>query len=700
MVHKLTNKSKIMQESANKQNPASTPQQATWIWYPGDFEVWLGNIFNNRRTERGAMFPPFWKQDSHYVTVEFSKAFDVPEDETITIACEGQFNLMLDGRLQFGMPQTFLVPKGQHKLNLKVWNQATPPALYIDGKTIKTDSTWLATYEDKIWIDENGVAHGSGIYVPAAHWHFDSISTPPSSFQLEREELRPVCCHTLAANKTLYDFGKETFGYLKVKNLKGSLHIYYGESAEEAQDKEHCETLDVLTSDLRPQTSDLGSKAFRYVYIEAEEGTVYDEVLMDYEYASHDLSHSGSFRCSDEEINKIWEVGAYTMDLTTREFFMDGIKRDRWTWSGDAIQSYLMNYYLRFDTECVKRTIRQLRGKDPVTAHVNTIMDYTFYWFKSVLDYYQYTGDADFVREMWPRMVTLMDYVQSRTNSEGMAEGQSDDWIFVDWVDFPMHKRGTLCFEQILFCKALETMALCADVLGIKTNYRSQSEELLHKINLTFWSDEEKAYYHAIEDGVMNRQITKFPNMFAIIYGMAHEEQRQEIMQRVMLNPKVDPITTPYMRFYELETLCIDGLQTQVLQEIRDYWGGMLREGATSFWEKYVPTEKGVQHLAMYGRPYGKSLCHAWGASPVYLLGKYYLGVQPTKPGYEEYEVRPALGDLEWMEGDVPTPQGMIHVYMDRKQIKIRATEGRGTLYYKDQQVDILPNQEVVLTLS
>ena len=700
MVHKLTNKSKIMQESANKQNPASTPQQATWIWYPGDFEVWLGNIFNNRRTERGAMFPPFWKQDSHYVTVEFSKAFDVPEDETITIACEGQFNLMLDGKLQFGMPQTFLVPKGQHKLNLKVWNQATPPALYIDGKTIKTDSTWLATYEDKIWIDENGVAHGSGIYVPAAHWHFDSISTPPSSFQLKREELRPVCCHTLAANKTLYDFGKETFGYLKVKNLKGSLHIYYGESAEEAQDKEHCETLDVLTSDLRPQTSDLGSKAFRYVYIEAEEGTVYDEVLMDYEYASHDLSHSGSFRCSDEEINKIWEVGAYTMDLTTREFFMDGIKRDRWTWSGDAIQSYLMNYYLRFDTECVKRTIRQLRGKDPVTAHVNTIMDYTFYWFKSVLDYYQYTGDADFVREMWPRMVTLMDYVQSRTNSEGMAEGQSDDWIFVDWVDFPMHKRGTLCFEQILFCKALETMALCADVLGIKTNYRSQSEELLHKINLTFWSDEEKAYYHALEDGVMNRQITKFPNMFAIIYGMAYEEQRQEIMQRVMLNPKVDLITTPYMRFYELETLCMDGLQTQVLQEIRDYWGGMLREGATSFWEKYVPTEKGVQHLAMYGRPYGKSLCHAWGASPVYLLGKYYLGVQPTKPGYEEYEVRPALGDLEWMEGDVPTPQGMIHVYMDRKQIKIRATEGRGTLYYKDQQVDILPNQEVVLTLS
>ena len=25
----------------------------TWIWYPGDYEIWLGNQMNNRRTERG-----------------------------------------------------------------------------------------------------------------------------------------------------------------------------------------------------------------------------------------------------------------------------------------------------------------------------------------------------------------------------------------------------------------------------------------------------------------------------------------------------------------------------------------------------------------------------------------------------------------------------------------------------------------------
>jgi hypothetical protein len=668
------------------------------------------------------MFPPFWKQDSHYVTVEFSKAFSLEREETISIAAEGQFNLALDGKLQFGMPKTFVVPKGEHKLNLKVWNQTMPPALFVDGETIHSDSSWLATYEDKLWIDENGVAHGSGIYVPAASWNFNSPDTPPSSFHLEREEHRPVSCDNIAANGTLYDFGRETFGYLKIKGLQGTVRIYYGESREEALDKEHCETLDLVNGQWTMDNGQLAaqekakannyqlsivncqlSKAFRYVYIEKEPDARYDDVLMDYEYnpaTVPDGYPSGSFCCSDDEINKIWDVAAYTMDLTTREFFMDGIKRDRWTWSGDAIQSYLMNYYLRFDTECVKRTIRQLRGKDPVTAHVNTIMDYTFYWFKSILDYYEYTGDADFVCEMWPRMVTLMDYVEGRLNASGMAEGQPDDWIFVDWVDFPMHKRGTLCFEQILLMKAMETMAVCADIVcgdriatpdvaASHKKYRILAERLRNKIKQTFWSYEQKAYLHAIEDGRMNPQITKFPNMFAILYGLAYEEERREIMQSVMLNPDIPAITTPYMRFYELETLCIDGLHTQVLQEMRHYWGGMLREGATSFWEKYVPTESGTQHLAMYGRPYGKSLCHAWGASPVYLLGKYYLGVRPTKPGYEEFEIRPALGGLEWMKGDVPTPHGMIHVEMDRHQVKVIATEGSGTLFVGDRQIPV-----------
>ena len=667
---------------------------ATWIWYPGDFEVWLGNQFNNRRTERGAMFPPFWKQDSHWPTVEFSTTVELAESETIHIKAEGLFNFMLDGKLQFGMPDEFLIPAGAHRLNFKVWNQSTPPALFIKGMTIHSNSSWLATYEDKIWIDENGVAHGSGIYVPAAQWNFDRMDTPPSAYRLPTLRQEPVAQESIGEGM-LYDFGRETFGYVRLSGLVGVAHLYYGESREEALDKDHCETLDIVSPH-----QELGSKAFRYVYVKTADNSHYDSLSMDYEYAPYDESHSGTFACSDKLLNKIWEVGAYTMDLTTREFFLDGIKRDRWTWSGDAIQSYLMNYYLRFDTECVKRTIRQLRGKDPVTAHINTIMDYTFYWFKSILDYYQYTGDLTFISEMYPKMCTLMDYVLERTNSDGLVEGKADDWIFVDWVDFPMHKRGVLAFEQILFYKALMTMHTCATLLHQTDPYQQLAENVIGKTRKLLWNDDCQAWEHAIEEGEINHQITKFPNMFAILYDIVDDATKRNIVDSVMENNKIDPITTPYMRFYELEALCMMGRQTQVLQEIRNYWGGMLREGATSFWEKYIPSEQGTEHLAMYGRPYGKSLCHAWGASPVYLLGRYFLGIQPTQPGYATWEARPNLADLEWMEGRVPTPNGIIHIRMERHYVCIRSDEGRGRLYLGNRCFDIEPHTDYHIPIT
>ena len=688
--------------------------KATWIWYPGDFEVWLGNKFNNRRTERGAMFPPFWKQDSHWPTVVFTKTFELAEEETLGIFAEGQYNIAIDGRLLPTRP-SFSFPAGRHTLTVKVWNQATPPAIYIKGTRVKTDATWQATYEDKIWIDELGVAHGAGIYVPVGYWHFDESSTPPSQYRLPTTEARPVGYEDAdgkwgTPGGRLYDFGREVFGCLKLKGLEGgTADIYYGESREEALDKEHCETLDTISSlDLQRRTDDstrtyrLDSKAFRYVFIDSSSGTRYDDVAVDEETAHFDPGHSGAFRCSDELLNKIWDVSARTLELTTLEFFVDGIKRDRWVWSGDAIQSYLMNYYLHFDTDCVKRTIRQLRGKDPVTSHVNTIMDYSFYWFKSVLDYYQYTGDVDFVSELYPRMVTLMDYCLGRTNAQGMAEGQPDDWIFVDWVDFPMNKRGALAFEQILFWKALQTLQVCATLLHRQDEaerYGRLAGQLRAKTKELFFSPGQCAYLHAIEDGQLNSQVTKFPNMFAILYDFADDEAQRQILEHVLLNPDVDAITTPYMRFYELAALCKLGLQPRVLEEMKAYWGGMLSEGATSFWEKYNPYEHGTEHLAMYGRPYGKSLCHAWGASPLYLIGRYFLGVRPTKPGYAAYEVRPVLGGLAWMKGDVPTPFGLIHIEMDTSAVTIRSDGGHGTLILGERRFDIPAKQVITITL-
>ena len=185
-------------------------------------------------------------------------------------------------------------------------------------------------------------------------------------------------------------------------------------------------------------------------------------------------------------------------------------------------------------------------------------MDYTLYWFNGIHDYYLYTGDKEFVKEIYPKMQSLMDYVLGRTNKDGMLEGMTGDWVFVDWADFPMSKQGALSFEQVLFCKSLETMKLCADIVGDSADavkYGRLAKELRDKLLPTFWDEERQALVHNVENGKKSEQVNKFANMFAINYGYFDEPTTKSVMENVMLNPEVPAITTPYMRFYELESL-------------------------------------------------------------------------------------------------------------------------------------------------
>lgn len=666
-------------------------QEATWIWYPGDYEIWLSNKMQARRTERGAFFPPLWRYYSPYALVTFTKEFNLPADDVLHVAAEGQTKIQIDGKMFYGEADSIPVAKGNHNITIKVYNQEGVPALFVKSLYLVSTDSWKVTFEDKEWIDESGLASGiSGTkWEKVGSWNFNSASELPSQFQLETKP-QYVASKKEYLSGFIADFGKETFGYVKLHGVKGSgkITLYYGESEEEAKSVEFCETLDRIkvTKNTTPEFRIESSKAFRYVNVQLEGKVSLDSVSMDYEYLP--LEYKGQFNCSDDLINQIWDVSAYTMHLTTREFFIDGIKRDRWVWSGDAYQSYLMNYYLFNDNESVKRTLYALRGKEPVSTHINTIMDYSLYWFLGVYDYYKFSGDKEFIQQIYPRMQTLMEFCLNRRNANGMMEGLTGDWVFIDWAD-GLTKQGEVSFEQLLLARSLETMALCAELSGDTDNigyYQTEAAQLKEKLNTQFWSEEKKAFLHNRVDGKVIDKVTRYTNMFAIFFDYLNTAQKDQVKHSVLLNDEVQKITTPYMRFYELEALCALGEQDYVLQEMKSYWGDMLELGATSFWEKYDPNESGTEHLAMYGRPYGKSLCHAWGASPIYLLGKYYLGVEPTAPGYETYTVVPNLGGLKWMEGKVPTPNGAIEVYCTTKEIKVTASEGTGTLIIQSKR--------------
>lgn len=690
----------VSAQQPKRQRGGGHGPQDTWIWYPGDYEIWLSNQMQNRRTDRGTFFPVFWKVDSHYPLIDFHKEFYLLKPEEVDIYAEGTYNVKIDGQPLEGMPKKITVPSGKHKINIKVFNQAVVPAIYVSGETIFSDASWLVTFEDKEWIDETGKTSDISAtkWLNAGSWNFNEPTKLPSQFKLP---VTPQSAVNVTKNgqAQLVDFGKETFGFIKLHGIKGkgNITLYYGESKEEALSEKGAVTLDRLSFQNSAKKDSVMplSKAFRYVNVLADETIQVDSVSMLFEYAAR--RENNFFKCSDEEINKIYDVAKYTFRLNAREFFIDGIKRDRWVWSGDAYQSYLMNYYLDFDNETVKRTLLALRGKDPVTGHINTIMDYTFYWFLGIYDYYLYTGDKTFITQFYPRMQSLMEYCLGRRNKDGLMEGLPGDWIFIDWAD-KLSKKGEVSFEQLLLCRSLETMALCAGIAkdsAGEVKYRQVSADLKKKLFEIYWNDSKQALVHSRVDGKQTENVTRYANMFSIFFDYFNETQKQAVKKSVLLNDNIQKITTPYMRFYELEALCAMGEQDYVLKEMKDYWGGMLKLGATSFWEEYNPSKKGAEHLAMYGREFGKSLCHAWGASPVYLLGKYYMGIKPTSPGYATYLVEPNLGGLEWMEGRVSTPGGDIGIRYGTNELMVTSAVGIGTLRFKSSTVPVCESTTV-----
>lgn len=654
----------------------ASAEEARWMWYPGDREIALGGEVQMRRVEKGEPDCVIWPEYSHWKQVTFSGPVSLEKEEKVRVDVEGDAYLSTSLNWQkLPVENGFVTLKpGDYTLEARVYNAAHPPAIRFESEHVKSGKGWRVRWNTS---ESVGVATADDCVRP---------EEKPSVFRMALTPRNPVR-ETGDGNGVLADFGRETFGFVILKGItgKGVVRIVYGESPEEADAGLDVDVWENVALDAAngPIHRLPVSRAFRYIRVTPLSGDVKVASLsMEYEYLP--LAYKGAFRCDDEEINRIWDVAAYTLHLTTREFYLDGIKRDRWVWSGDTRQSVNMAAYLFADNAVTRRTLSLLGGKDPIGSHVNTILDYTLFWIMSVGEYYLYSGDEDYLKEIWPRVEAQTEYCLAQTDKDGFLVDKPGDWVFVDWSPKPMRRNGgALSFEQILFVEALttasETAALAGDAAKA-SEYASRAKALRGRIVPTYWNEGAQGLFSFRDREGKVCELTRYPNIFGLFYGYFTPESQARVVKNVLENDAVMKIVTPYMRYYELESLCVLGKQRNVIRMMKDYWGGMLKLGATSFWEEYDPSKKGAEHYAMYGRPFGKSLCHAWGASPIYLLGRYYLGVKPTAPGFATYEVKPNLGGLKWMEGCVPMPFGTIRVKMDEKQVEVVSDGGRGVL--------------------
>lgn len=644
-----------------------------WIWYPGDFELYHAMKQNFSRIERGYGWPAFWKSEGFRNRVVFRKEYHIEETTTFCVYSKA-VGYVLAGEQKYPFGKTITCAPGTVRISVHAGCIEAFPSIYIKGDMIYSDGRWQV--ED--YANPPVKAGYSG--------YFTEETKDPSLWAYSEKTYLPVNVEQ-CKNGTLYEFETELTAVLELddKNNHRPLRVYCGESREEALDREHC----YYNWEPDPRTGRCPRCAVRFAYIpDCRKGEI--ELKAIHQYV--DIPVRARFASNDELLNKIWSVAEHTFQLCSGIFFIDGVKRDKWIWGGDAYQSFFVNQYLMADPEINRRTLLALRGNDPMTTHINTILDYTLYWILSIKIHYEAYGDLEFVEQVYPKMCSLMEFCEGQLDEHGFIIGREGDWIFIDWAD--LDKEGALCAEQMLFAECYRTMSLLSRLLGkdaserqsMQTScntgnygaafyfqqdikYQAEYERMKKKINAFFWDSSQGAYIDSFASG--KKHLTRHANIFAILFDIADSQQKKQIVENVLCNDLVPEITTPYFKFYEMDALCKMGRLQNVLMRIREYWGGMIKKGAVTFWEEYDPDVLEEEQYDMYGDKFGKSLCHAWSASPIYLLARYFVGLEVTDPVNGTYELHPQLEYFDSLDCVLPVGKKNVHIQWDGLELKV-----------------------------
>jgi len=483
------------------------------------------------------------------------------------------------------------------------------------------------------------------------------------------------------APELLVSFGQEVAGCIQVRGSGGTVIVGTGESRGEAL---HCPWGGVHPLTLRSgKTESTPNSAFRYATIQFQgRGPIkLNRLQLDFTY--YPVKYRGAFACSDPLLAKIWYTGAYTAHLCMQKQIWDGPKRDRALWMGDLQISGQTINNVFLDHLLMQLSMTQVRleaqGKRPADAlpisYVNKLPGYSNSWICGLTDYYLHTGALQYIKSQHQLLLSMLRYMKLGFNKDHLFVNKlKAHWNFVDWApqliaapDTPQANTAT----DLYTCWAVRRAVFLLRVMGDQANaarYARWDRKLISAARKYLANPDTHTFTNI-------RQV----NAMAIDSHVADLQQRRAIYARILgpNRPSWNQVATPYYNNFVIFALSHLGHYRQALKFIRYYWGGMIHEGATTFWEKYDPSWP-KKHFHRYlnnnGSPgsnltwnYLISLCHGWSSGVTNWLTDYILGVKPLGGGFSRVSIAPHLCGLTWVSGRVPTPRGAIIVKVRKK---------------------------------
>lgn len=468
----------------------------------------------------------------------------------------------------------------------------------------------------------------------------------------ETEDYRSLCLRS--GDTVCLDFGDHFVGHLTLRlGFEGShpdapawLRIQFAERGQELfEDVESYHgwiskgwiQQEQLHVDVLPATVALPRRyAFRYVKLTVlDVSSKYALRLTDCvcrETTCADASALPAFPLDDPELARIDAVACRTLRSCMQTVFEDGPKRDRRLWLGDLRLQALASYATYRNDELVKRCLYLFAGtaneegrlaaclftEPEVEADDTYMFDYSLFFIPTLRDYWNATGDRETLEELWPTALRQVELARECFDDTGLIR-DSDvlGWCFVDW-NLNLNKQAS---AQAIYLYCLNALMELADTVGghalsarLEEEYQAKKQQALSAL----WDSEKQVFISGA-----GRQISWASQVWMVLAGVLEPSEGAALLHRIAAMPEAEKMVTPYLYHHYVDALFSVGEKGQALETLRGYWGGMVDQGADTFWELYDPSNP---NESPYGGTIVNSFCHAWSCTPTYFLRRGSLG--------------------------------------------------------------------------
>lgn len=384
-----------------------------------------------------------------------------------------------------------------------------------------------------------------------------------------------------------------------------------------------------------------------------------------------DMSMIGSFTCSNELVNRLQENIAWSMRDNFFDIPSDCPQRDeRLGWTGDAQVFSRTAVFHRNTALFFQKWMRDVaaessleEGVPHVVPDIQGVKSSAAWSDAAVIipwTVYQAYGDVRILEESWKCMHEWIDYIQARTNDNGlwMTNYQYGDWLALDREAGESSVGATDVYfvANACYLHVTDLVAKTAHVLG-KEAEEEKYRDLYDRTLASFRSE-----YYTARGRIVSE--TQTACALSLYLNLAREEDRERILKTLVTNIENHKnhlttgfVGTPYLCHALSENGAHETAAMLFMRKDCPSWLYEVRMGATTMWENW----NGILPDGTMLHPGMNSMNHyAYGSIGDWMYRKIG-GISQLEPGYRRFCVKPMLvRGIETSRTSLESPYGEI----------------------------------------